>query len=116
MGTCSESVLHMQNLLAWSDLPLYTMEERDLESLDVPGRKQLWTLTQKIRYQSSGMATRVKRTLYSMNFAELLTSVTYSDGWTDIQYSLKLKDLAQCYEQVSSGSLQTFTQYDGTQI
>ncbi|AXH75877.1 MAG: replication-associated protein [Cressdnaviricota sp.] len=95
MGTSSELVLSAVNHLVSCGVLLSTGDQPVLESLEGPGTKRLWTHTQKIPALSSGMDTTVKRTLLLMSFVGLSESLTYSDGWTDIQCWWKSKDPVQ---------------------
>jgi len=74
-------------------------------SLEGPGQRQVWTHSLKIQTASSGMGTVVKSMLLLMNFVELSTFHICSDGSTDIQLSLKLKEARLYLEQRRSGLL-----------
>lgn len=55
------------------------------------GPKQDWTLTLKFRHPNFGTAIEVTNMLWLMNFAEVSTLVTSSDGLTGTQYWSKSK-------------------------
>jgi len=82
------------NRLEWSDLVLYSGVVLEQESQHELGRKRVWTVTVKILGQNSGAVTEVKKILLSMNLGVLSTSLTYCDGWTVSQSTLKSKDQA----------------------
>lgn len=82
------------NLLLKNEQYIAFGEPQELESQEERGMKRHYKRTQRILAANFGMATWVKNTLLWMNSVEGLTSVTYSDGSTDIQLLWKLRDQA----------------------
>lgn len=72
-------------------------------------------LTVKIPALSSGAVTKARNMLLSTSFEEELISVTSYDGWTVILVEWKLKDLANLWTPLISGSPRTSILDLGTQ-
>lgn len=111
-----ESAAIIFNLLPLKEKFIVSGVSQEVASLEGPGQKQVWTLSQRIQTQSSGMGIAIRNMLSSMSFVELSPSVTCSDGWIVIPLLLKLK-AAQLYcQQKESGLLPISIQESGTQI
>lgn len=109
-----ESIQIMLDLLPWYELvkPLSVQLER--AKANWPGNKQGKTLMLRIRQQSGLTAIRVKGMLSLMNFEEILTYPTYSDGSTGTRSLWKSKE-AQClWLPPNSGFVPTSPSENGT--
>lgn len=73
-------------------------------SQEGPGTKPVWTLTQKILAQNSGMVTEITRMLSSMSSVETSTLHISCDGSTAIQLSWKSRVPQQSLARKRSGS------------
>ena len=93
----------------------YSMVRLDLENPEERGRKPRLKLTLRILDPSGGMAIRVNQLLLSMNFVEVSTSRTYSDGLIDIQCLWKQKEEVSRLSARKFGSQAICTQTTGTQ-
>nr|QTE03325.1 MAG: replication-associated protein [Motacilla cinerea Circoviridae sp.] len=71
------------------------------------GMRRVSLLTLKVQVQNSGMVTKIKSMLLSMNLEEISASLTCYDGWTDTPFWLKPKDQASYCLLAQSGSHQT---------
>lgn len=96
ISPCAESNQTIFNRLLWNEKFSAFGERLELESLNEPGKKQLWKHSQKILGLNSGTGIEAMKTLSLMNSVEELTSHIYSDGSIDIQLSLKSKDQVLC--------------------
>lgn len=86
------------------------------ESLGELGTLPVVTLTLRIPYPSSGVVTLVKNMLLLMNFVEASRFLMFSDGWTDIQSTWRLKARPCPCEQPSCGSQAMSDLNSGIQI
>lgn len=111
----SESERISLSLSPLKDKSMCIMGRPELENLVEHLKKQDMIRTQRILALNSGMATKVRRTLYSMNFEEELTYRTCSDGWIVIQSWWKSKEAREFLELKRFGLLQTSTPKNGTQ-
>lgn len=93
-GLSDKLVQTMRSQLEWSELAMCSGVELELASRGKLGLLREWELILKIRGQSSGVATKAKAMLLSMNFVEVSISHTCSGGWTVIQSLWRLKEVA----------------------
>lgn len=93
MGAFEELVLTIHEQSEWKENALSIGARLELENLDVPGMRQVWKLTVKIPGPSSGVVTKWRRMLLSMNFVEESISPICFDGWTGTLYEWKSKGL-----------------------
>jgi len=112
---CGQSARSLWFQLGRNEWLLSTGAEAVLESRAVLGGKPVIKLILKIPEASSGVAIRVKKMLFLMNFEEALISPTYLDGWIDTQSGWKSKDLVCPCVLGGSGSRRMFTQLYGGQ-
>lgn len=112
----SESERISLSLSPLKDKSMCIMARPELESLVEHLKKQDMIRTQRILALNSGMATKVRRTLFSMNFEEELTYRTCSDGWIVIQSWWKSKEAREYLELRKFGSLQISTPKNGTLV
>lgn len=111
----------------WFQLPLITQGLRRMKSVlpcfmdplvevkvILPGSKPDQMLIQRILAPNSGMATKVKKTLLSMNLEEALTSVTCCDGWIVTRLWWRSREVANAYKLGTFGLPQICTPTIGT--
>lgn len=91
------SVRIFYNLLLSSDLAMFFGDELVLENLNVPGLREVFSLTLKIREPNFGTDIQVRQLLLSMNFVEVSTLDTYSGGSIVIQSLWRSRDLPQSW-------------------
>ena len=113
-GPCERSVQTIRRQLQDNDMLEFFGGQLESGSLEGPGNRQVWTLTQSVRCPNFGTATEAIRTLSLMNSVVELTSVTSSDGSTDIRSLLILKDHRPSFLARLYGSLVTSTPETGT--
>lgn len=92
MGLSDESRQTFVLWLEWKENVLSSLVQLVQESHTERGKKPVWTVTLKIRGQSSGTVTAVKHQLLWMNFEEVLMSRTSYAGSTSIHAEWRLKD------------------------
>ena len=115
-GPSEQLLLTLLSQLQCNELLMFSGVQLASGSLDEHGKKQVLMRIPSVLCPSFGMATEVIRTLSLMNSVEGLTSVTSSDGSTDIQLSLMLKDPQLSCRQPIFGSPATCIQETGTLI
>lgn len=96
--SCVQLARTTYNQLLWSGDAQFSGGRLRLASQEEHGQRALYRVIQKIPIQSSGMATRARSTWLSMNFEVESTSVTSSNGLTDIRLLWRLKDPQRCCE------------------
>lgn len=94
IGLSDKLAQTMRSQLEWSELAMCSGVELELASRGKLGLLREWELILKIRGQSSGVATKAKKMLLSMNSVEVSISHTCSGGWTVIQSLWKLREVA----------------------
>jgi len=94
----------------------YFGAERVLENREEPGTKPGWTLIVRIPGPNSGMDTRVRKVLLSMNFEEESMLPIYCGGVIGIRSVWKLKDPADHWRLKESGLRRMWTPVCGTRI
>lgn len=92
---------------------MFITEEPELAKAGEHGTKPVWKLTLKTHEPNGSMGIKAKRTLLSMNFAELLTLRTYLDGSIGTLCVLSAKDPQSPCALPSGGSLVTWLQNNG---
>lgn len=104
IGRFEPLVQIIQDVSEWRENVSSTGGKQELESLDALGMKRVWRLTVKIPAPSSGMVTRFKSMLLSMNFEEVLILPICFDGLIGTQYEWRSKALPNLYLQRRYGS------------
>lgn len=95
VGPSEQLVVTSRSLLRILEPAMSTGVLLELVNLEELGKKPRYQLTVRVQDLSSGMGTKVKSVLSSMNFVEVSMSRTCSDGLIAIQYVWKSKVL-QC--------------------
>lgn len=111
-----QSPLFMFNVKTWLAAQSCTGEVRGLGNPVKLGNMRAKTIILRILEQSSGMATKVKRMLLSMNIEETSPSATCFAGSTTLQSEWRSKDLPSLSKPNVSGLRVTFRQDNGTPI
>lgn len=83
----------MQSLVKLNEQFTVSGAIQQLENQDVLGTQQDWMLTLSVRGPSSGLVTKVRKTLLSMNFVEVLMSPMCYDGQTGMRSMWKSREL-----------------------
>lgn len=105
--------LILRNPLLWNEKSSFTMDQQGPENPTELGPKLDLVLTAKIRVVSSGMATRIRKMLSSMNLEEASISRIYYDGLTDIHALWSLKDHRESLVSRKYGLRPTYTPTTG---
>lgn len=107
IATSDELGLILQSLLPLNVEFTYFGVLPVLENPEGHGMRRVSLLTLRVPLQSSGMVTKIKKMLSSMNLEEISASLTCYDGWTDTPCWLKLRDQASYCLLAQSGSQAT---------